>query len=252
MRPQTQPKTFQPTASALSDRGDDPPTDARFRALLADQDWARLPSPVRQRFSRRLGAGGATVFVGEVRRARLTRIGRLFVQAARLVGAPLPTSGDEAVPVIVSVTEDMTGGLVSGGQIWTLVYGRRRGFPQVIHSAKNFSGPTGLEERLRFGIRIALSVLAEDRALVFRSGDYFWCVAGSRLRLPRWLTPGRLTVKHIDIDGEAFMFSLSVVHPRAGTLIDQFIVFREATARKTGSLTSGVTQCVSQGTSAAG
>src|SRR5262249_54001859 len=108
------------------------------------------------------------------------------------------------------------------------------GFPQVIYSAKNFSGPTGLEERLRFGIRIALSVTAEDRALVFRSGDYFWCVAGSRLRLPRWLTPGRLTVKHIDLDGEAFMFSLAVVHPRVGALIEQSIVFREATGRRWG------------------
>ena len=87
----------------------------------------------------------------------------------------------------------------------------------------------GLEECLRFGIRIALTVAVEERSLVFRSGDYFWCAGGLRLRLPRWLTPGVLTVKHIDLDGEQFMFSLAVVHPRAGVLIEQAVRFREAT-----------------------
>ena len=220
MRPQTQP-----TNPLHRGPRDTTPDDLRFRALLSDADWWRLTPVVRRRFSKRLAHGEATVFVGEVRQARLTPLGRMFVQAARLVGAPLPTSDEEAVPVIVSVTEDMA----TGGQIWTLIYARRRGFPQVIHSAKSFSGPTGLEECLRFGIRIALSVVAEDRSLVFRGADYFWRLGALRLRLPRWLTPGHLTVKHIDLDGEAFIFSLVVVHPRAGVLIEQSIVFREAT-----------------------
>lgn len=220
MRLQTQPTP--PTPSEFVDRDDHARGDPRFRALLAERDWERLAPPVRRRFSRRLADGEATVFVGDVREARLSWLGRLFVQAARLVGAPLPTSDQVALPVVVTVTED----LATGGQMWTLVYARRRGFPQVIHSAKNFSGPTGLEESLRFGIRIALAVAAEERSLVFRSTDYFWRVGRLRLRLPRWLTPGRLTVKHIDLDGEAFMFQLALVHPRAGVLIAQSIMFR--------------------------
>lgn len=226
MRLQTQPTKFlTPTAPAPIDRNDDFLGDLRFRALLAEADWRRLTPVVRRRFSRRLASGETTVYVGTVRHAKLSRLGFLLVQAARLVGAPLPTSADEALPVIVGVTEDGA----SGGQIWTLIYARRSGFPQVIHSAKNFSGPTGLEECLRFGVRIALTVAVEDGALVFRSGDYFWRAGRFALRLPRWLTPGALTVKHIDLDGEQFMFTLSVVHPRAGSLIEQSVVFREAT-----------------------
>ena len=232
MRLQTQPTDPQPTASASVDRSDDFVADflgdLRFRALLAEADWRQLTPVVRRRFSRRLAPGETTVYVGTVRHAKLSRLGWLFVQAARLVGAPLPTSADEALPVIVGVTEDGA----SGGQIWTLIYAWSSGFPQVIHSAKNFSGPTGLEECLRFGIRIALTVAVEDGALVFRSGDYFWRAGRAgrvALRLPRWLTPGALTVKHIDLDGAQFMFTLSIVHPRAGSLVEQSVVFREAT-----------------------
>jgi hypothetical protein len=225
MRLQTQPTDLEPIASAAVARSDDFLGDSRFRALLSEADWRRLTPVVRRRFSRRLAPGETTVYVGTVRHAMLSRLGRLFVQAARLVGAPLPTSADAALPVIVGVTEDAT----SGGQIWTLIYARRSGFPQVIHSAKNFSGPTGLEECLRLGIRIALTVAVEDGALVFRSGDYFWRAGKLALRLPRWLTPGALTVKHIDLDGEQFMFTLSLVHPRAGSLIEQSVVFCDAT-----------------------
>jgi len=224
MRLQTQPTEFL-TPTAPIDRSDDFLGDLRFRALLTEADWRRLTPVVRRRFSRRLAPGETTVYVGTVRHAKLSRLGVLVVQAARLVGAPLPTSADAALPVIVGVTEDGA----SGGQIWTLIYARRSGFPQVIHSAKNFSGPTDLEECLRFGIRIALTVAVEDGALVFRSGDYFWRAGRFALQLPRWLTPGALTVKHIDLDGEQFMFTPSVVHPRAGALIEQSVVFREAT-----------------------
>ena len=111
MRLQTQPTDPEPTASAPVDRSDDFLGDFlgdfRFRALLSEADWHRLTPVVRRRFSRRLAAGETTVYVGAVRHARLSRLGKLFTQAARLVGAPLPTSADtEALPVIVGVTED--------------------------------------------------------------------------------------------------------------------------------------------------
>jgi Domain of unknown function (DUF4166) len=117
--------------------------DLRFRTLLSDHDWASLPPPVRRRFSKRLAGGRTAVYVGEVVETRMSKVGYALAQVARLIGGPFPVSTDSDVPSVVSVTEDMA----TGGQIWTRLYARRAGFPQVIHSSKRFCGPTGLEER---------------------------------------------------------------------------------------------------------
>jgi hypothetical protein len=118
--------------------------------------------------------------------------------------------------------------MAGGGQIWTRLYARRAGFPQIIHSAKRFAGPTGLEEHVGFGVGMALTVHVVDAALVFCSSGYFIQLLGRRLPLPRWLAPGALTVTHGELPDGWFSFTLDLVHPRFGALIRQAAVFREA------------------------
>jgi hypothetical protein len=196
----------------------------RFRALLAEAEWAALSPTVRQRFSKRMAGGGTAVYLGEVLEAWTSRAGWLLVQALRLIGGPLPVSRDAHVPSVVTVTEDMAG----GGQVWTRLYARRRGFPQVIHSAKRFAGPTGLEEHVGYGVGMTLAVNVEDGALVFRSRRYFVDLGGRRIGLPPWATPGALTVRHIEAEDGRFMFTLEIVHPRLGALVRQSVLFQEA------------------------
>ena len=43
--------------------------DQRFRALLSDEDWGRLPLAIWRRFSKRLADGKTVVYVGEVEEA---------------------------------------------------------------------------------------------------------------------------------------------------------------------------------------
>ena len=198
--------------------------DLRFRALLAAQEWAALPAPVRARFSKRLTGGDSVVYVGEVTETRITRVGRLFAQAARLIGGPLPLFDEVGIPAVVTVTEDAP----SGGQVWTRMYARRGGFPQVIHSAKRFAGDTGLEEYVGCGVGMALTVHVEDGVLLFRSAGYFVQFGGARLRLPAFLVPGALTVTHRDLGEGRFLFGLDVVHPLFGPIIHQTAIFREA------------------------
>ncbi len=198
--------------------------DLRFRALLSPADWNALPPAVRRRFSERLAGGDSVVYAGEVIAMRRSWAGWAFCQLARLVGAPLPLFCDVNVPAVVTVTEDAR----SGGQIWTRLYARRNGFPQVIHSAKRFAGATGLEEYVGLGVGMALTVHVEDGALLFRSAGYFVRAAGRRVTLPRWLTPGALTVTHRDYGGGRFVFALDVVHPRFGHFIHQAALFHEA------------------------
>ena len=211
-------KTSAPDAKLLDDH--------RFRALLSDEDWGRLPVAIWRRFSKRFEDGNTVVYVGEVDETFFSPIGWWLAQAARLIGGPLPTGRETGVPMVVTVTEDAA----SGGQVWTRICARRDGFPQVIHSAKRFDGPTGLEEYVGFGVSMALRIAVEHEALVFHSVGYSLQLGRLRLALPEWLTPGDLTVTHSDLGGGTFRFTLEIVHPRFGRLIRQSAVFREATS----------------------
>lgn len=197
--------------------------DLRFRTLVGEAAWARLPEAVRARFGKMISAAAIALYAGEIVECRMSATGWLLAQAARLIGGPLPTRRDVFVPAAVAVTEDPA----SGGQVWTRIYGRARGFPQVINSCKSFSGPTGLEERIGGGFGIALRVEVEDEALHFLSDHYFIALGGLRLRVPRWLAPGRLKVSHVDCGHGLFAFVLELRHPLLGTLIRQTAMFSE-------------------------
>lgn len=197
--------------------------DRRFRSLVGERGWSALPNATRARFARHVGEGESVAYEGEVVECRMSRAGWLLAQTLRLIGAPLPLSRDADVPAGVLVTEDAS----CGGQFWTRVYGRRRGFPQVIHSSKRFAGPTGLEEYVGCGLGIALRCEVHERGLHFLSDHYFVRAFGVRLRIPRWLAPGRLRVSHIDHNHGWFAFILRLEHPWFGELIHQTAMFHD-------------------------
>jgi hypothetical protein len=200
--------------------------DLRFRALLGTSAWSVLPPAIRERFSKRLAGGAAVTYVGEIVESRMTRLGWLIAQLCRAIGGPLPLGCDVAVPAVVTVTEDAA----TGGQFWTRMYGRSRGFPQVIHSSKRFAGRTGLEEYLGCGFGIALRVSADAAALHFHSDHYFLAMGPIRLRIPRLLAPGALTISHVDRPDGWFAFRLSLRHRLFGEIIHQTGLFREHAA----------------------
>lgn len=197
--------------------------DIRFRSLAGEAAWARLPEAVRARFEHHIGPGASILYAGEVVECRMSRFGLVLAQLVRLIGAPLPLSRDTLVPAVVTVTEDPA----RGGQYWTRLYARRRGPPQVIGSSKCFAGPTGLEEHIGRGVGIALRLEVEGQALHFLSDHYFLKLGRVRLRLPRWLSPGRMRVSHIDCGHGSFAFVLSLVHPWLGELVRQTAMFEE-------------------------
>jgi hypothetical protein len=197
--------------------------DLRFRALLGRSAWDALPVAVRARFARRLLPGRSVSYAGQVTTCTMRPAGWLLAQACRLLGAPLPLGRDTGVAAVVTVTEDGA----TGGQVWTRIYARARGFPQVIHSAKRFAGPTGLEEYLGAGFSIALAVVATGSGIRFLSDHYFFGLGAVRLRLPRWIAPGALTIDHEDLGEGRFAFTLSLRHRLLGEIIRQVGHFRD-------------------------
>jgi len=198
--------------------------DNRFRGLVGVHAWNALPKPVRKRFGHRLTGGASVVYQGKVTAMRMSLIGRVLAHLARLVGGPLPydTSCVDQ-PAVVAVTEDCAG----SGQFWIRHYGRAAGFPQVIHSSKRFSGPTGVEEYIGRGIGIALRVRTDHRGIYFESDHYFLKLGRVKVRLPSWLQPGSLTIAHQDLGNARFLFSLTLSSNLFGELIQQDALFHD-------------------------
>lgn len=198
--------------------------DLRFRALVPASEWYKLPAAIRRRFSKRLVGGDTAVYAGVIDRMETSRIGRVLAQAFRLIGAPLPIHMDTGVASVVTVTEDMA----TGGQVWTRLYAHSSGFPQIIQSSKRFSGPTGLEEYIGFGIAMALRPKASETALIFESAGYFLRLGRWRVPLPTFVSPGHVTVTHEYMTEHSFRFTLNLVHPLLGVMIEQSGVFQDA------------------------
>ena len=199
--------------------------DPRYARLIGGAAWRALPAPVRRRFAKRLGAGDAALYRGRVLHTRINAAGLALAHALRVVGAPLPLDrGNAGTAAVVSVTEDAAG----DGQFWLRQYGRRgANFPQTVRSTKRFAGPTGCEEWVSGWLGMSLYVRAVPDGLVFESGRYLLKVLGRRVRLPRWMTPGALTVgHHANADG-TFDFTLTLQHRLFGTLLDQRIRFHD-------------------------
>jgi hypothetical protein len=203
-----------------------PLSDLRFRTLVGEAAWAALPDAVRKRFSKRLSPEQTVVYRGRVVATELSRAGRVLSFLTRAIGAPLPLTDGATGPAAVLVTEDV----VLGGQSWLRVYTRPGHRPQAIHSCKRFSGPTGLEEYVGYGVVMALRVTVEGGALVFRSAAYFLQLGRWRLSLPRFLHPGRMCIVHRDLGGATFRFSLEVEHPVLGVMVRQVAEFADDAA----------------------
>lgn len=201
-------------------------TERRFYQLLGTEAWDRLPEAVQVRFAKRILPGHSVTYEGEIVQCRMSTAGWTLAQLCRCIGAPLPLSDETGVAAIATVTEDGAG----DGQVWSRMYARHRGFPQVIHSAKRFAGPTGLEEYLGGGFGIALTVCAEETGISFLSDHYFMRLGHWRVRLPRWLSPGALRIDHEDGSDGSFTFILSLRHPVLGELIHQVGRFRDRPA----------------------
>lgn len=183
--------------------------------ILGARAWLSLPDAVRTRFSRVTTA----LYRGETD-TMLSAIGKLFAWGLALFGAPLPvlTGASEAL-VEVSVRD--------GGMSWTRAYRGPLGLTFEVRSIKRPSQDGRLLECCAGGWTMLLDVFVDEGALVFRSCRFFWRFGAISVPIPLWLTPGVAEVRHADLGGGRFRFTLSFDHPWAGRTVFQDGVFED-------------------------
>lgn len=201
-----------------------PLVDERFKNLLGQESWMKLPEAIRRRFGKRVRGGVSVTYQGVVTQMSMNWAGWALAQVARLIGAPLPYDlSCVGKPAVVIVTEDIAG----DGQFWIRQYGRASGFPQIVHSSKRFEGTTGIEEYIGYGIGMALAVTEEHDALLFKSDHYFLSVFGKRIKIPAPIAPGDLVIGHHDLGGGRFRFSMTLKHALFGAVLSQDAEFQD-------------------------
>jgi hypothetical protein len=179
-----------------------------LRALMGVDAWSRLPAAVQRRFGTHVEP---VRYVGRMD-LRCSPLGRVLAWLAWPLRGPLTPECADGVPAEVTVAPDGLGGVV-----WSRRLGRR-----VVESVKRaHPAGSGVLERTRGGLAMALDVFEDDGALVFQSRHYLWCLGPVRLRLPAALSPGQCRVEHRDLGAGRFRFTLTMTHARWGQTFQQ-------------------------------
>jgi hypothetical protein len=80
------------------------------------------------------------------------------------------------------------------------------------------------------GVAMPLRLSVEEGALIFRSSSYGLRLGRFRMPLPRWLSPGALSVTHRETGADAFEFALNLQHSLFGELLRQSGRYRDQDA----------------------
>jgi hypothetical protein len=185
--------------------------------IIGARAWASLPAAVQHRFERTSPA----VYDGETD-THMSLLGRFFSLALLAFGAPVPVlTGKRKAKVYVGVRD--------GGMSWTRVYRGPAGLTFSVRSIKRLSEDGRLFECCAGGWAMLLDVFADQGSLVFRSRNFYWRHGPVSIELPVWMTPGTAEVRHTDLGGGHFRFTLAFDHPWFGRTLFQDGVFADPT-----------------------
>jgi hypothetical protein len=202
-------------------------TDSTYQQALGERAWRRLEPEVQERFAARPGAKEVVRYAGTMQTVALSFMGWLFAQTCRLIGNPLVPYRGKDVPMSIELRHDDD----LGGVEWRRTYA----FPEhgkfTVCSTKCKGLDDEVVEHIGSGFQMRLRLMEEAGALVFKSTAYECTLFGKRIRIPTLLTPGRTTVRHEQLRGDRFRFSLGVVHPILGTTVFQEGIFYSVSDR---------------------
>ena len=200
---------------------------ALLRRALGTQ-WQHLHPDIRARFT---PAPGATRqrFTGTMSKIDRSFIGWLIARAIAFMHV-LPAVRARNVPFEFNLSPAQDDGWHKE-RLYHFRDGRFE-FRSIMSIARNGD----LIEQFPFGLGMKIKLGAEGDngdTLYFRDDGYFLRIGKGdawRLPLPRWLTVGRFTLAHKNIDRENFTVEINIDHPLFGRLFYQYGAFSESPA----------------------
>jgi len=182
--------------------------------------WEYLHPDIRSRFT--LGAGETcqtfTGTMGEVNRSALGWLIAKLIAFVRI----LPATRARNVPFEFNLTPAQ-----GAGWIKERLYRFQEGCFQF-RSVMSIAANGDLVEQFPYGLGMKIKLGAEDDKLYFRDNGYFLRIGALKLPLPHWLTVGRFTLTHKNIDHENFTVEISIDHPLFGRLFYQYGAFEQS------------------------
>ena len=207
---------------------------AVLRAALGAQ-WQDLHPDIRARFTLAPGESRQS-FTGTMHEIDRSRIGWLIAHLIAFVRI-LPATDARDVPFEFNLSP-----AVGTGWIKERLYHFRDGrfeFRSVMGIARNGE----LIEQFPYGLGMKIKLGAEGSKgdkLIFRDDGYFLRLGANgaqRLSLPRWITVGRFTLTHQNIDRDKFTVEISIDHPLFGRLFYQVGRFQQSPAVRSAATT---------------
>ena len=203
---------------------------ALLHASLGAQ-WQRLHPDIRARFTL-APCETRQSFTGTMSAVDRSALGWLIARLIAFVRI-LPAARARNVPFEFNLAPaPALASTPASGWIKERLYRFRDGcfqFRSVMSIARNGD----LIEQFPYGLGMKIKLGAEDDKLYFRDDGYFLrlgTICALTLPLPRWLTVGRFTLTHKNIDREHFTVEISLDHPLFGRLFYQYGAFRQARA----------------------
>ena len=186
-------------------------------------DWKRVHPHIRARFTLAPGATRQR-YTGTMSEINRSPIGWLIAHLIAFVHI-LPTARARDVPFEFNLSPAPGAGWIKE-RLYHFHQGnnRRFEFRSVMSIARNGE----LIEQFPYGLGMKIKLVAGDNTLYFLDDGYFLRIGTLRLPLPRWLTVGRFTLTHRNIDREHFTVAISLDHPLFGRLFHQVGSFRQS------------------------
>jgi hypothetical protein len=193
-----------------------------LRAALGTS-WQQLHPHIRARFTLAPGASRQR-FTGSMREIERSALGWLIAKLIAFVRI-LPAQRARDVPFEFNLSAAPGGGWIKE-RLYHFASGRFE-FRSVMGIE-----PTGeLIENFPCGLCMKIRLAADADALYFLDDGYFLRLGRARklrLPIPRWLSVGRFTLTHRNLDRDHFMVSISLQHPLFGRLFYQHGTFQSA------------------------